>query len=79
MNKKKKIIIISAFSITVIAAVIVIACIYNHKDTSLSAVGDIYESNAAGLVETENLIYYVSDMQNGYIYVYDKNLNVITK
>lgn len=73
MNKKKKIIIISAFCITVIAAVIIIACIYNHKDTSLSAIGNIYESNAAGLVETENLIYYVSDIQMGYINVYDKN------
>lgn len=73
MNKKKKIIIISAFCITVIAVVIITVCIYNHKDTSLSAIGNIYESNAAGLVETENLIYYVSDIQMGYINVYDKN------
>ena len=73
MKKNKRIVLILLICIIAAAAAGIIVYTHNKKDVSSSAVGSIYESDSAGLVETENLIYYVSDIQNGFLYVYDKN------
>lgn len=74
--KKNKKIILMAILCAVAVIIVIIVCVLKNKDNSLSAVGSIYESDDAGLVETENLIYYVSDILGGFLNVYDKNTKV---